>query len=291
MDALMSVPIFADFNLAAGSLPQARLARPLVRTAVLACGTVLFAAAIVLWSRRAAGAISTPLPATALLAVGLAVAATALAARYAWKLTDAPRISTLAVFGLFSVSALAFAAAASLPGSAPIGLVGLWLVVVGEELWSWRPRRPASSRPTETISARPPQQARQVSNADGHLRFEQAVADSSLGVAVSQEHVTQQVTRLVEPDGTERVVGWMRVSFESGQRLASVHLAFCPPFARTPEAALERLEGPEVRIKRVQVFPYGARFDLKLGEPAEHATNVLLQVAAEVLSAEPAGEV
>jgi hypothetical protein len=150
---------------------------------------------------------------------------------------------------------------------------------VAEEIWSWWPRRHVASPPLETVSSRP---ARHVPVADGHQRFEQAVADASLGVDVEQEHVTQQVTRIVEPDGTERIVGWMRVTFEPGQRLASVHLAFCPPFARSPEASLERLEGPQVRIKRVQVFPYGARFDLKLNEPAEHTTNVLLQVAAEV---------
>ncbi len=275
----MSVPIIADLHLTAGSLPQARLVRPLVRAAVFSCGTVLFLAAIVLWSRRATGAISTPLPVSALLAVGLVVAATAMAARFVWKQTAPTRGSTLAVFFFLTLSALAFTAAASLPGSAPIGLVGLWLVVVGEELWAWWPRRTVASTPVETTSSPPPQQ---VPVTDNRQRFEQAVADSSLGTDVAQEHVTQQLTRLVESDGTERVVGWMRVSFAAGQRLASVHLAFCPPFARAPEASLERLEGPQVRIKRIQAFPYGARFDLKLGEPAEHATDVLLHVAAEV---------
>lgn len=282
----MSVPTIADLHLTPGSLPQAHLARPLVRAAVLACGTVLFLAAIVLWSRRAAGAISTPLPASALLAVGLVVAVTALVARFVWRQTASPRGLTLAVFAFLTASVLTFVTAASLPGSAPIGLVGLWLVVVAEELWTWWPRRTIVSDAIETISTPPPQQ---VPVTHSRQQFEQAVADSSLGAEVAQEHVTQQVTRLVEPDGTERVVGWMRVTFAAGQRLASVHLAFCPPFARAPEAALERLEGPQVRIKRIQAFPYGARFDLKLSEPAEHATDVLLHVAAEV-AGEIAGE-
>lgn len=275
----MSVSLSADFHLVEGSLRQTRLAKPLVRAAVIACGAVLFLAAIVLWSRRVAGAISTPLPGSALLGLGLALVATAMAARFAWSCTGAIRVSTVVVSGLFSLSLLSIAGAASLPGSAPIGLIGLWLVVAGEELWSWWPRR---SFAPEQVKRLPPHPSRPVPAVDGHRQFEQAVADSALGVEVLQEHVTQQVTRLVEPDGTERVVGWMRVSFEAGQRLSSVHLAFCPPFARAPEAALERLEGPQVRIKRVQVFPYGARFDLKLGEPAEEATKVLLQVSAEV---------
>ncbi len=279
MDALMSVPTIADFNLTAGSFPQAHLARPLVRAAVLTCVAVVFFAAAFLWFRRAVGAISTPLSASGLLSVGLAAAATALGARYVWKRTAATRWSTLGVSSLLTVSTLAFAAAASLPNSAPIGLAGLWLVVVGEELWAWWPKRLAR---TERAEPKPAPSPQPVPVADSHERFEQAVADSSVGADVLQEHVTQQVTRLLEPDGTDRVVGWMRVSFEPGQRLASVHLAFCPPFGRTPEAALERLEGPQVRIKRVQVFPFGARFDLKLGTPAEQATDVLLRVAAEV---------
>jgi hypothetical protein len=287
MVAVMSVPTTADLNFPAGSLSQARLARLLIRGAVLMCGAFLLFAAAFLWSRRAVGAISAPLSASSLLVVGLVMVAIALAARFVWQRTDATRAATLTVSGLLTVATLASAAATSLPGSAPIGLVGLWLVVVCEELWAWWPRRHTRSRPTATIAAEPP---RQVPIAGSRGQFEQAVADSLLGLEVSQEHVTQQVTRLVEPDGTERVVGWMRVSFEPGQRLASVHLSFCPPFGRTPEATLERLEGPQVRIKRVQVFPFGARFDLKLSVPAEQRSDVLLQVAAEVHGQERADE-
>ncbi len=274
----MSVPTTADLTFPAGGLSQAQLAKSLIRGAVITYGGVLFFAATFLWSRRAVGAVSTPLSASSLLAVGFVLAMAALAARLVWRRTDANRGTTLGVSGLLTVSTLAFAAATSVPGSAPIGLAGLWLGVIGEELWAWRPGRRATSKQVETTSSPPP---RPVPTADGHARFEQAIAGSSLGLDLPQEHVTQQVTRLMDPDGTERVVGWMRVSFEPGQRLASVHLSFCPPFDRTPEATLERLEGPQVRIKRVQVFPFGARFDLKLGVPAEQRSDVLLQVAAE----------
>lgn len=283
----MSVPLLANFELRAGSLPQNGLARPLVRASVIFCGNALFLAAVVLWSRRAVGAISTPLPGPALLALGLAVTATAMAARYAWWYTGASRHSSFTVSGLFSISIVAIAGAASLPGSTAVGIAGLWFVVVVEELWSWWPRRSAASVEVERI---PVHRSEPVRAVEGHRQFELAVSESVLGAEVSQEHVTQQVTRLVEPNGTERVVGWMRVSFDPGQRLASVHLAFCPPFTRAPEASLERLEGPPVRIKRVQVFPYGARFDLKLSSPAEETTKVLLQVAAEALGESSEGQ-
>lgn len=288
MDAMMSTPAIADLDFNAGALSPASLAGPSVRAAVFTCAGILLFAAGFLWFRRAVGAISTPLSASSLFAVGLAVAGAAAAARFVWRRSGATRRSTLIISGLVTVSALATAAATSLPESAPAGLAGLWLIVAAEEFWAWRPRRfvrLAQPAPAASPSPRP------VPIHGSRRQFEQAVADSALGLDVVQEHVTQQVTRLAEPDGTERVVGWMRVSFEPGQRLASVHLAFCPPFQRTPEAALERLDGPEVRIKRVQAFPFGARFDLKLDVPAEQRADVLLQVAAEVQGQQAAGDV
>jgi len=288
MDAMMSTPAIADFNLNAGALSRTGLAGPLVRAGVFTCAGILLFAAGFLWFRRAVGAISTPLSASSLVAVGLAVAGAAVTARFVWRRSGASRRSTFIISGLITVSALATAAATSLPGSSPAGLAGLWLIVAAEEFWAWRPRRLVRSVPPVPALSR---ESRPVPIHDSRKQFEQAVADSVFGLDVVQEHVTQQVTRLVEPDGTERVVGWMRVSFEPGQRLASVHLAFCPPFQRTPEAALERLDGPEVRIKRVQAFPFGARFDLKLEAPAEQRADVLLQVAAEVQGQQAAGDV
>ncbi len=280
MDVAMSVPSTADFDFAGRHLSLEVITRPLLRVAAGSVVVLLLLAAVVLWIRRVTGAISTPLTPGSLLLVGGSVAAAALTARSLFRRADPGSAAGIVLSVLLTLGALAFAAATSLPGSAPFGLAGLWLLVAVEELWAWRrPRFRFSSRnhATPVAAPRPP-----VQPIPDDEQFEQAIADSALGQSVSRDHVTQQVTRLVEPDGTERVVGWMRVSFEPGQRLASVHLAFCPPFGRTPEAALERLEGPEVRIKRVQVFPFGARFDLKLGSPSEQHSHVLLHVAAEL---------
>ncbi len=272
---MKSAASLADFHLTAARFTQAEPGRPIVRVVVGVYAGVMLVAAACIWLRRGMGAVSTPLPSAALIGVGGAVAVAALASRYAWRSTGVSRSARVALSCLITISALGFAAATSLPGSASLGLVGLWVIVVSEELCGWWLCWPASPN-REPVPREAP---RSVAVAQG---FEQALlADSSPGLAVPQERVTQQVTRLLEPDGTERVVGWMRVCFEQGQRLASVHLAFCPPFTRTPEAALERFEGPQVRIKRIQVFPFGARFDLKLDSPAERRLDLLLRVAAE----------
>ena len=66
----------------------------------------------------------------------------------------------------------------------------------------------------------------------------------------------------------------------AGQRSASVHVAFCPPFARTPNATVEQIEGSRARVKTVQLLPYGARFDLKLAVPSQLAETLLLEFSA-----------
>jgi hypothetical protein len=70
------------------------------------------------------------------------------------------------------------------------------------------------------------------------------------------------------------------VPLAAGERSASVHLAFCPPFARAPRVELVQSDGPAARIKTVQVLPYGARFDLGFSAPAAEGDAVLLQFSA-----------
>jgi hypothetical protein len=103
-----------------------------------------------------------------------------------------------------------------------------------------------------------------------------------MDVTVSSEEITQQLTRSTAADGTEEIAGWLRVAFAAGQRTASVHLAFCPPFARMPELSVEQIDGPTARIKTAQVLPYGARLDLKLQAAGEMPEDVMLQFSARV---------
>ncbi len=94
-------------------------------------------------------------------------------------------------------------------------------------------------------------------------------------------NVLQQLVRSRASDGTESLHGWLRVPLAANQRTAAVHVAFCPPFAAAPRVDVEQREGPAARIKPAQVLPYGARFDLKLAEPTEISTFILLELSAE----------
>jgi hypothetical protein len=93
--------------------------------------------------------------------------------------------------------------------------------------------------------------------------------------------VTQEFVRSRQPDGGERLAGWMRVPLSPGQRTATVHLAFCPPFVRTPKITVAQQEGPTARIKEAQLLPYGARLDLKLTHAADAPATVLLEIVVQ----------
>ncbi len=169
-------------------------------------------------------------------------------------------------------------AALSLPGTSPAGLALFWGIlasgaVLGRWPLAWPGRTPGPGapppprRPPEGLRYDPPQAP-------------QPVSAMFLPESVSPEDVVQQLTRSHAADGGEVLAGWLRVDLAAGQRSASLHVAFCPPFAQTPKLAVEQLGGPAARIKTVQLLPYGVRFDLKLDQPSAAAASVLLQFAA-----------
>ncbi|MDO5553942.1 MAG: hypothetical protein Q4G68_09275 [Planctomycetia bacterium] len=77
------------------------------------------------------------------------------------------------------------------------------------------------------------------------------------------EQLVHQQTRRVQEDGGERVEGLVRVRFDSGQELQTVHLAFCPPLDNVPDLEYGILSDDDVHLKATLVMPYGARLEMK----------------------------
>ena len=259
-------------------------------TAGLLVVVLVLCAALLCW-RRGVGALSNPLDLASLVAVALPVVAMAAAARALggfcrpaaqWGALEACRAV------LLSASVLATGAALSLHGTTPAGLVALWGILIAEEAWAlcpgklpvlpamprWRRPRfwPVRVDAPQTIAPHTP----------AHSDDRPIVVDTP-----PDETVTQQLTRSRAADGTEHLSGWLRIPMAFGQRTANVHVAFCPPFPHTPRARVKQLEGPEARIKTVQLLPYGVRFDLKLREPSESAAALLLQFSADAAPLTP----
>lgn len=82
------------------------------------------------------------------------------------------------------------------------------------------------------------------------------------------------------PDGAERLEGIAAAEFASGQKQASVHLAFCPPFARKPELTCLPDDEGAVRLKVGALYAYGARLDVKRTSGAAEPLVVPIHFAA-----------
>jgi len=253
------------------------------------------AALLVVW-RRMAGALSRPLPPPALIAVGVLLASAAAAVRLTWRRLPG-KSGQSGVFWLMALlptaAVLTFAAALSVRETALGPLAVFWTLLVAEELWAWRPaawtrlraRLPAWRRRVDPAQA-PSHHAHTASTelaADVPAKAvssDAVLPDALPRSGIPGDDVLQQLTRSLARDGSEQISGWLRAPFLPDQRTASVHVAFCPPFAATPELSVEQLDGPSARIKTAQLLPHGARLDLKLAATADEPATVLLQFSA-----------
>ncbi len=241
------------------------------RCAAAATLSLLAAVALTIVARRAAGALEDPLPPMALATTGLLVAAAAAAIRLGWPSARRGMVDWIVMVAT-SLAVVALGASLRLPGTPAAGMFLLCMPLLAEEswAWAWHNRQCFDSLPND----RPTIRIDAPHGATPHaLLLDRETADLA-------EEVTQQLTRRQTADGADELSGWLRMPFAAGQRTGSIHLAFCPPMAATPELAVEQIDGPEARIKVGQLLPYGSRLDLKLAAAAEEPTAVLVQFSA-----------
>lgn len=285
----------------------------------LAAGGLLSALAagvLLLAMRRLFGALGAPLNGAALLTAGGAMSGLAAAAFAAapWLRADRPpeaaRRDPLVVLcrWLVATSVVLFAVCVSLPRTPWPALVAFWVVVCPVPLMTallwWRderqarlgraPSAPGSTaveKPAPAGGAAPAVVAARVINPATTVDAA-SVLDHPGAARLANDTETfepdeppddtlrQRLERRREPDGRDRLHGWVRVDFATGARSATAHVAFCPPFAAPPQIAWEVTEGPEVRVTLGQALPFGARWDLKRSGPTAAAESVLLEIDA-----------
>ncbi len=250
----------------------ARLGRVLALSAL----GMLVVAGLVIFTRRAAGALSQPLSPAVLAALGLALAGLAVLFRRTFSGIPIARATAYVLWAAPSVVLLIWAAAVSLEGSDTLGLVALFGVLLLEEGYSWG-RLPAKfdvpqqrgKTPIASLDPRPVV----VPPAD-------EVGDVAALEADRDEAVTQHVIR--RQDGTgEAIEGWLRVEFAAAQRHATAHLAICPPLDRVPECFAEQMDGPPAQIRIAQVLAYGVRFEIRLDQPSEEPASVFVEFSIQ----------
>ncbi len=264
-------------------------------------GWLALVALLVTW-RRLAGALSCPLGPAAMTLVGASLAGVAVVARLARQRQRQQRWRRTRGDLLLSAAVLLLACALWVPGCGRAGLLAFWAIVAGEEGWAWGSvllagrRRPVGRPALEEIHRLRMDPAQAISPSPSPTLPPSPLLPSPLSPdglhpsdwpsqqadedAVPAEDVLQQLTLSRDAAGGQRLCGWLRLRLAAGQRSGVVHVAFCPPFSRTPELSLEQLEGPAARVRTAQLLPHGVRLDLKLAVASSSGGSVLLRFAA-----------
>jgi hypothetical protein len=284
----------ADQNPVACAAMSARaLADQLARWSAYAMAALLLAGVATLWCRHFAAAFRQPLYGLGYLLAGAFAAGTSLAARnlYRWAEPFAANRRAGGAFEWFmSFCLLAWGIAVSAIGADVRGLALLWTILAGEELRAWWSVIGLYRRRAASLGGAVNDREAIPETSEVPQTSEVYVGKGAHSVPVaSQADVLQEFVRSRQPGGAERLNGWMRVPLVPGQRNASVHLAFCPPFVCTPSVTVTQQEGPAARIKTAQVLPFGARLDLKLAEPSLSNENVLLEISVHADGTEGEG--
>lgn len=90
-----------------------------------------------------------------------------------------------------------------------------------------------------------------------------------------------QLTQWRDPDGRVEWSGQLCVELREGDRLATAHVAFCPPLAHAPQVTCHQLDGPMARLKVALAVAHGVRFEVRLARPAPEALRVVIEFVAQ----------
>jgi hypothetical protein len=229
---------------------------------------------LLLCERRVAGALAEPLPLVGWLLVAL------LATLWLrWHATVAPDLiaRSRAIGWLAPAVACFLALILWLPGTRLLAPI-LFVAIVGAAAWRFGDRaapRDASRSRRPSVWPRSEPAASPLEVAD-----EPDVEEEATGLPLGPS-VVQELVRRRALDSAETVQGSVRADFAAGQRIASAHVAICPPFIRAPRCQAAVASGPSAQVRVATALPYGVRLEVKLAEPAAEPTSVVIELAIE----------
>jgi hypothetical protein len=172
------------------------------------------------------------------------------------------------LFLLPGVVAILLLAALTLPGTPDWGIAIAWFVLITSEAISWW----LHLRPTwlrrQSVVAR-------------------TLADSDSSAAADEPEIppglVQRLTRIREHD-RESIHGLLRAEFAAQDRLAVIHMAFCPPLAARPELTAHAIDGDNAETRVTQVEMFGARIEVHRPRMEDQPCSVLIEVIGSVTS-------
>jgi hypothetical protein len=240
-----------------------------VAQAVLA---LLLALSLVMLTRRTAGAFVQPLGGLALVATACGLAIAAALARFSWlrRIANSGQPNPLA-FALPGIAVILWLTALSLPGTPALAIASAWFVAIAGEGSSWliayRPQLLNRGLPQRIV-------------AEKLVSAEDNAADAEAEIPAG---LVQQITRVHERNG-EAIHALAEAVTPAGDRLAVVHLAFCPPLAAKPELTAHAVDTDDAEVRITQAEAFGVRIEVRLPQPAAEPRSVLVEVLGSVTS-------
>lgn len=214
-------------------------------------------------------------------------AAAGLAIASRWALSNCQRAdpafwikSLLAAFSVLPLAAL-FTVATPRNSLLAIGVVSALALVAGNANLFWKRKSPKAAAQPGTAS----DYSHGASAGDRQPDCPPTTLPVLSGLTdLSESHerprLAEWCERSTDEFGNTVVLGSIVARFEPGQSLATVHVAFQPPFDRVPEFSFEVLDAALVRVRTPAVFRYGARLELKRSEAIDAALQTPLRFQA-----------
>ena len=269
----------------------------------------LIVIAVVLASRKLAGALSDPVSALAACVVTTAAVGLSLLAHllFAWAgSVDRRGMSRQITAGVVTLVPPFAVGTVLLPGPSMLAvsyLTALFLftstfvLLLDDSLFRSVSIRPTSATDRRELKKTPFEPAGHAQDAIMPSAIDQALSDSVVLPAMqdadelpfaedSNRSVSQWMTRSVTDEGQECIEGAVQVHFDPGQKQAMIHLPFCPPLLEQPAVECEVLSDAEVRFKIGAVHPYGARIEARRTGPIENAETVEVGFSAIAAAAQ-----
>jgi hypothetical protein len=262
-----------------------------VHATVFVGGWLLVLLGVWMCGRRVLGGIERPLSAAGFFVLAFVVVCLASLLRLGWFWSVPEKIAyrQWKWFGIVvpAVGASLLVASISLPSSPIFGLALCWIVIVCAELlwaivllpnpnktqfWLTFLRGNSHASPDSSREDRVDRDASDV------------VTEDAVNAMISEEGLSQSLTRKTLADGTEEISGVLCGRFNPKQRSENLHVAFCPPLDEVPTIDFSQLSGAPARIKLGEIQTFGARFELRLSSAHTEESEVVIHFVAQTPS-------
>ena len=247
------------------------------QTAALLWSGLILSAVLIL-SRRAANGFVPPFSSWPLIVVTGPIAGLSVLAWLGFRLGQRSEVrsrQTDWIAGTLTMLPTILSGIGLLPAQSPfaigwlLGLAGLLVtsVIMAGDFWTI----PAQAASRATLVREPALLETPAAPKSEPISADALTVFDPVSNERSDPNVTQWMTRQSLPDGSENLEGAVRIVFAAGQRAASIHIPFTPPFATAPQVECEIVSDEPARWKVSVVYAYGMRVELKRDHNAESA--------------------